>query len=188
MEEPLDDGNDEPEVYRLDPHEEEDVRADLLDLSGMREVFGSQGVKGVVIACPDCKENHFYEWELLKDNLEHMLQFGEPRMHEPAFEVREDEYVQWDYAKGYIDALSDNGLESDRRVEITRFVVDACVVAEFIEAEPDFLTTPCNADGSATFYLSNLTNAGADRTRRGRYHDRLATLRLSDFEKPEIGG
>lgn len=120
MEEPLDDGNDEPEVYRLDPHEEEDVRADLLDLSGMREVFGSQGVKGVVIACPDCKENHFYEWELLKDNLEHMLQFGEPRMHEPAFEVREDEYVQWDYAKGYIDALSDNGLESDRRVEITR--------------------------------------------------------------------
>ena len=73
-------------------------------------------MKGVVIACPDCGENHYYEWELLKDNLEHMLETGEPRMHEPAFEVREDEYVQWDYGKGYIDALADTGLEPDRRV------------------------------------------------------------------------
>ena len=53
----------------------------------MRQVFHAQGVKGVVIACPDCGENHYYEWELLKDNLEHMLHTGEPRMHEPAWEI-----------------------------------------------------------------------------------------------------
>ena len=41
-------------------------------------------------------------------------------MHEPAFEVREDEYIQWDYGKGYIDALADTGLEPDNRVELTR--------------------------------------------------------------------
>ena len=98
MEEPL--GDDEREVYSLEPAEQEDVRADLEDLDGMRRVFGVQGVKGVVIACPDCGENHFYEWELLRENLEHMLKFGEPRMHEPAFEVREDEYIQWDTARG----------------------------------------------------------------------------------------
>jgi hypothetical protein len=128
MSDPMDPGSEDdrddrdPEVEwePLDPDEEEDVRADLEDLAGMRRVFHPQGVKGVVIACPDCGENHFYEWELLKDNLEHMLQTGEPRMHEPAFEVREEEYIQWDYGKGYIDALADTGLEPDNRVEVTR--------------------------------------------------------------------
>ncbi|MEP7033100.1 MAG: DUF5319 family protein [Actinomycetota bacterium] len=117
-EEPL--GDDEREVFSLEPAEEDDVRADIEDLAGMRQVFGAQGVKGVVIACPDCGENHFYEWELLRENLEHMLRFGEPRMHEPAFEVREDEYIQWDYGKGYIDALADTGLEPGRRLEVTQ--------------------------------------------------------------------
>ena len=36
-----------------------------------------------------------------------MLQTGEPRMHEPAFDIHEEEYIQWDYGKGYIDALAD---------------------------------------------------------------------------------
>jgi hypothetical protein len=29
-----------------------------------------------------------------------MLQSGEPRMHEPAFNIAEEEYIQWDYGKG----------------------------------------------------------------------------------------
>jgi hypothetical protein len=118
MEEPPDDDDREP--VGLDPNEAQNIRADLQDLAGMRRVFQPQGVKGVVIACPDCGENHFYEWELLLENLEHMLETGEPRMHEPAFEVREDEYIQWDYGKGYIDALADAGLEPERRVELRR--------------------------------------------------------------------
>ena len=75
-------------------------------------------MKGVVIACQDCGANHFYEWELLQDNLEHMLETGEPRMHEPAFDIQEEEYILWDYGKGYIDALADTGLEPDRRIEV----------------------------------------------------------------------
>lgn len=115
-----DDNEEEREPLSLEPVEEENVRADLEDLGGMRQVFQAQGVKGVVIACPDCGENHFYEWDLLKENLEHMLTSGEPRMHEPAFEVREDEYIQWDYGKGYIDALADTGLEPDNRIELSQ--------------------------------------------------------------------
>jgi hypothetical protein len=120
IDEPVEGQGDEPQdpPFTLDTQEEENVRADLEDLHDMREMFGPQGVKGVVIACPDCGENHFYEWDLLKENLEHMLQTGEPRMHEPAFDVREDEYIQWDYGKGYIDALADTGLEPDRKIEV----------------------------------------------------------------------
>ena len=58
MEDPVDPGDEAP--ASLDPDEANNVRADLGDLHGMREVFGPQGVKGVVIACPDCGENHFY--------------------------------------------------------------------------------------------------------------------------------
>ena len=103
----------------LPPEERESVEADLGDLDAMRIVFEPQGAKGVVIACSECGANHYYGWELLRDSLEHMLKTGEPRMHEPAYQPREDDYVVWDYGKGYVDALADSGLESDSRVEIT---------------------------------------------------------------------
>src|SRR5213083_36730 len=102
---------EEPEPYELSPQERRDVEADLEDLGKMHDVFSPQGVKGVVIACQDCGQNHFYEWDLLQDNLEHMLDTGEPRMHEPAFNIHEDEYIQWDYGKGYVDALADTGYQ-----------------------------------------------------------------------------
>ena len=103
----------------LPAEERESVEADLTDLEAMRTVFEAQGAKGVVIACTECGSNHYYDWELLRDSLEHMLTTGEPRMHEPAYEPREDEYVVWDYGKGYVDALADAGLEEGSRVEIT---------------------------------------------------------------------
>jgi hypothetical protein len=116
----MEDNPDAEEPIELTPDERADVEADLHDLAAMRGLFASQGVKGVVIACQDCGANHFYEWALLHDNLENMLQTGEPRMHEPAFEIQEEEYIQWDYGKGYIDALADTGLEPDRRIEVSQ--------------------------------------------------------------------
>jgi hypothetical protein len=110
---------DPEEPFRLSDEERRDIEADLDDLASMRTAFSDQGVKGVVIACQECGSNHFYEWELLRDNLEHMLTAGEPRMHEPAFDIVEEEYIQWDYGKGYVDALADAGLESDRTIEVT---------------------------------------------------------------------
>jgi len=121
---PLDDRggdtDDEEEPPKPLPEDErESVRADLQDLEAMRGVFQPQGAKGVVIACQDCGANHFYGWELLKESLEHMLSTGEPRMHEPAYQPREDEYVVWDYGKGYIDALADTGLEGGPTIDVT---------------------------------------------------------------------
>ena len=110
----------EEEPYELTPQERRDVEADLEDLGKMHAAFAPQGVKGVVIACQDCGQNHFYEWALIQDNLEHMLDTGEPRMHEPAFDIQEDEYIQWDYGKGYVDALADSGLQPGRAIEVTQ--------------------------------------------------------------------
>ena len=109
------DGDDATERPSLDPAEERDARADLEDLAAIRGLFAAQGVKGVVVACPDCGEDHFYEWDLLQENLEHFLQTGETRMHEPAFQVKEDDYIGWDYGRGYVDALLEAGLVPGER-------------------------------------------------------------------------
>jgi len=113
---PAGDGDEPPRP--LDSQERENVEADLGDLSAMRQVFETQGARGVVINCTDCGENHFYGWDLLRDSLEHMLKTGEPRMHEPAYAPKEDDYVVWDYGKGYVDALTDAGLDPDARFDV----------------------------------------------------------------------
>jgi hypothetical protein len=111
--------HNEEEPEPLPPEERESVEADLEDLESMRTVFQAQGAKGVVISCSECGSNHYYGWELLRESLEHMLKTGEPRMHEPAYQPREDDYVVWDYGKGYVDALADAGLEEGSRLELS---------------------------------------------------------------------
>jgi hypothetical protein len=91
----------------MDPDERESVLEDLEDLEAMRAVFEDRGYKGVVIVCSECGEDHYYGWDMLKESLEHMLQTGEPRMHEPAYEPHPDEYMGWDYARGYLDAITE---------------------------------------------------------------------------------
>lgn len=110
--------HEDGDPIELTAEERRDIQADLADLAVMRGVFEPRGVKGVVIACQDCGTNHYYEWELLDENLHFMLETGEPRMHEPAYHIVEDDYVLWDYAKGYVDALADSGLEPDRRIDV----------------------------------------------------------------------
>jgi Family of unknown function (DUF5319) len=156
-EEPQDEPFGDEERIELTPQERRDIQADLDDLGAMRGVFSGQGVKGVVIACQDCGENHYYEWELLRDNLAHMLSHGEPRMHEPAFDIAEDEYIQWDYGKGYVDALADTGLDPDRRIELTRC---PWCDAPFVE-DPSFCPRCGRSMGPVRLYRE-LTGKGMD--------------------------
>jgi hypothetical protein len=153
----MEDERDDEERYELSPDERSDIEADLDDLSAMRTMFSPQGVKGVVIACQDCGANHFYEWELIRDNLEQMLETGEPRMHEPAFDIVEEEYIQWDYGKGYVDALADTGLEPDRKIEVTQ-----CPWCE-TSFEPHFQFCPrCGRSLGTVRLYKELVNRGLE--------------------------
>jgi uncharacterized protein DUF5319 len=91
----------------MEPEERESILEDLEDLEAMKAVFDPRGYKGVVIVCSECGEDHYYGWDMLRESLEHMLETGEPRMHEPAFEPQPDEYVGWDYGRGYLDAITE---------------------------------------------------------------------------------
>ena len=141
----------------LDPEERANVQADITDLSTMRATFEPQRYRGVIIACPDCQADHFYEWELLRENLEYMLKAGEPRMHEPAFEPDEREYVLWDYAKGYVDALADTGLEPEHLIR-----VDACPWCRS-ETEDEFHFCPrCGRSLAAVRLYASLIEHGIE--------------------------
>jgi len=149
--------DEEQEFEPLDQEERQNIEADLGDLEGMRAAFEPQGTKGVVIACPECGSDHYYGWDLLRESLEHMLQSGEPRMHEPAFEPREEEYILWDYGKGYVDALADTGIGDGGHIEMS-----ACPWCE-TPIEPHFVYCPsCGRSLAPGRLLQELVSRGLE--------------------------
>lgn len=98
--EALADVADEP----LSPDEREDVLDDLEDLEVFEALLSPRGVRGLVVECEDCREPHFFAWELLRGNLRHLLDRGTGRVHEPAFSPDPTDYVSWEYARGFADA------------------------------------------------------------------------------------
>ena len=101
------DEEDEDHLSRLDGEEAVLVRRDLDDLAAFRATFEPEGFKGVSLYCTDCGEEHYYEWDMLEHNLAALLESGATPVHEPAFDPHPDEYVNWEYAQGYVDGLSD---------------------------------------------------------------------------------
>lgn len=100
-EEPFDEPPEE-----LDPEERELLQQDLVDVQTLKSLLGHKGIKGTVFYCPDCSEDHYLTWDLLTSNLAELLSQGESPIHEPAFEPDPDEYVSWDYARGYLDGYA----------------------------------------------------------------------------------
>ncbi len=111
-------GEGEHRPARLDRNEAAIVRRDLEDLAAFRQAFEPEGFKGVSLFCADCVEEHFYEWDMLEHNLTALLESGETPVHEPAFDPRPDEYVDWEYAQGYLDGLSDAGAPANAGVTL----------------------------------------------------------------------
>lgn len=102
----------EPEPVPLDRAEAARIRRDLDDLMTFRHTFEREGYKGVALFCQDCAEEHFYGWQMLEHNLRALLESGEIPVHEPAFDPKPDDYIDWEYAQGYLDGLADAGGEA----------------------------------------------------------------------------
>lgn len=100
-------GEEEP----LDPDEREALRQDLEDVRVLKGLLGPRGIRGVVFYCPDCDEDHYLAWDLLAGNLRELLEAGESPVHEPAFEPDPDDYVSWDFARGFLDGYESSGEE-----------------------------------------------------------------------------
>ena len=95
---------DDDVVEPLSPSEREDVLADLEDLEIYQALLEPRGYRGLVVDCEDCGESHYFAWDLLRGNLRHLLDAGQTRVHEPAFDPDPADYVTWEYARGFADA------------------------------------------------------------------------------------
>jgi hypothetical protein len=88
----------------LDPQERAAVEADLADLAVYEALLAHRGVRGLVVCCDECQQDHYHDWDMLRANLLQLLVDGTVRPHEPAYDPEPDAYVTWDYCRGYADA------------------------------------------------------------------------------------
>ena len=103
----LNDLEPDAEADPLTEAERQDVLEDLSDLEIYQALLSPTGIRGLVIECEDCHEPHYFDWDLLRGNLRHLLSSGRPRVHEPAYDPDPDHYVTWEYARGYADGVHD---------------------------------------------------------------------------------
>ena len=82
------------------------VLDDLAELEVFRTLLEPTGIKGIVVDCPDCDEEHHVDWALMQANLRQLLEEGQTGRHEPPFDPDPDDYVSWDYASGYADGIA----------------------------------------------------------------------------------
>jgi hypothetical protein len=82
------------------------VLDDLAELEVFRTLLEPTGIKGIVVDCPDCDEEHHVDWALMQANLRQLLEEGQTGRHEPPFDPNPDDYVSWDYASGYADGVA----------------------------------------------------------------------------------
>jgi hypothetical protein len=88
----------------LDEEERDEVVADLGDLAVFQALLAPRGIRGVVVDCEDCDEQHFHDWDLLRASLQQLLEEGHMRPHEPPFDPDPAAYVTWEYCRGFADA------------------------------------------------------------------------------------
>ncbi|WP_373180419.1 DUF5319 family protein, partial [Mycobacterium marinum] len=88
----------------LDQQERMAVEADLADLAVYEALLAHKGIRGLVVCCDECQQDHYHDWDMLRANLLQLLIDGTVRPHEPAYDPEPDAYVTWDYCRGYADA------------------------------------------------------------------------------------
>ncbi len=145
----------------LDEHELEHIRRDLDDLADFESAFRPEGYRGVAVWCQDCSEEHFYPWDMLRENLQVLIETGETPVHEPAFAPEPERYVPWDYARGYVDALRDTGV--DQRLDVD--TCPRCRLALAGDAAQANYCPRCAAPLLVPRLLTALLAAGVDPTR-----------------------
>src|SRR5665213_3691294 len=98
----------------LSPHDREEILVDFEDLELFQTLLEPRGVRGLVVECGECEAQHYFAWELLRQNLRQLLDIGNVRAHEPAFDPDPAEYVAWDYAQGFVEGVVSVAESEDR--------------------------------------------------------------------------
>ncbi|QPK83595.1 DUF5319 domain-containing protein [Corynebacterium qintianiae] len=96
---------DDDIVEPLSEEERVAVIRDLAQVREFKEVLRPRGLQGIYFQCEDCEEMHYYDWEIMEQNMIASLNGELPPVHEPSAQPNVEAYVPWDYALGYLDGL-----------------------------------------------------------------------------------
>lgn len=97
---------DDPVGDPISAEERSELLADIADLAVYQALLEPRGVRGIVVDCGECDQPHYHDWQLLQASLEQLLAEGVMRRHEPAFDPNPDDYVSWDYCRGFADGIT----------------------------------------------------------------------------------
>lgn len=53
----------------LDQQERMAVEADLADLAVYEALLAHKGIRGLVVCCDECQQDHYHDWDMLRANL-----------------------------------------------------------------------------------------------------------------------
>jgi len=102
----------------LDPQERVAVEADLADLAVYEALLAHKGIRGLVVCCDECQQDHYHDWDMLRANLLQLLVDGTVRPHEPAYDPEPEAYVTWDYCR-IRRRIAQRGGVGVRRISLT---------------------------------------------------------------------
>ena len=97
--------DDDEVVEPLSDRERAEVTQDLGYVRDCMRRLRPRGILGIYFQCEDCQELHYYDWEIMEQNMLASLRGELPPVHEPSADPNVDAYVPWDYAMGYLDGL-----------------------------------------------------------------------------------
>lgn len=100
--------DDEP----FEPLSDQERAGVLQDLGHVRECklrLRPRGIQGIFFQCEDCEQMHYYDWEIMEQNMLSTLRGELPPVHEPSARPNVEAYVPWDYAMGFLDGLDARG-------------------------------------------------------------------------------
>ena len=149
----------------LDPQERMAVEADLADLAVYEALLAHKGIRGLVVCCDECQQDHYHDWDMLRANLLQLLVDGTVRPHEPAYDPEPDAYVTWDYCRGYADAsLNEATSDTSRSREYRGSPLSGSILFSRTDGNSD----PADLRAVARFRPSARRGL---RSRRGGYAD-----------------
>lgn len=100
---------DDEQPEPLSSEERQAIIHDLAHVRDAQRILRPRGILGIFFMCEDCEQTHYYDWDIMEQNMISTLNNALPPVHEPSTNPDVNAYVTWDYALGYMDGIESAG-------------------------------------------------------------------------------
>jgi len=87
------------------PDELAAINADMTDVRIFEAILAPLGIKGLVVACDDCKSDHYHTWTELMQDLESWRDTG-TATSKPTNRSDHAGFATWDWCRGFLAGMT----------------------------------------------------------------------------------